>query len=367
MKTEIKENVAYPVPEAPDRIAIPTLPPYDKAMLENGGNASVRMLKNPEDAEKLHTENGRLFYENEDITEKDIEDMLLPAGDGEENADIRLLDLLYTASLYDLWYRNRDKKEGMLIEAKSPAFTEHPVAARFAQLLMAAGYDRSQSSQNRSGILKRLEKQKNLIGVLKDGKRTNMQVITNTGIDGIPLTIAFCSPYMNEIIARVLCANENEIKRSAPGSLPPGHCYDILPRAIKRNASAYCVMRATVNAVAQSGKSPAAVRLRDILADDPDLTRAMERATTTQYHRVTMQRGFSQGWQMLWNDTDLAEAYEDIRLPDPKNGTVLPTNKTIDKMTVNITYAAKRPEKTVDTSVMTILKGWYEVPMEPKT
>lgn len=352
METRNKPVFPEPIQEVPDRIAIPVLPPYDKAMLENRNEASVRRLKNPEEIKELFARNEK---------REDIEDMLIPIDDNEECADIRMLDLLYTADLYDLWFRTYGREGAMTETAFSEDFIGHPVSMRFTRLMMAAEYNRSQTSLAHDKTVERLEKLKKLVGVIKKDKTYVFPVLTYAEITDKPAEIRFISPYMDTVIRDVLYASRDAIARAGSFAVPEGHMYHILSRNVKRNAPAYDVLRSAVNTVAQSETSPATIRLNTVLAESPDLRRALDRTTTTQSRRMTLQRAFIQGWKMLAEDTDLAETYEDIRLPNPESKMAIPTNTNVRNLAVNVTYTKKKVKETMTTG-MTMIKGWKEIP-----
>lgn len=359
---------SMPMSVMPDRLAVPTLQPYDRAMTENGGGASVHRFKNPRDRERIATKNGRLVYgepgSEKDVTCEDLSGLFLRPEEGDENVDVRLLDMLYTIVLYNAWVRNRDENGKMIKEVLAPEFAEHDVTVKLVSLVHMGGRSRSQSVGYKKSVHESFKRLKGMVGTIRGAGDTNLQVVSRLSFGENPNTITFCSPYISEIIARVMRAAGKEAEKTKTGSLPPNHHYMIRTTAAKRNAIAYNVMRSAVNSIVQADKMPVTVRMKNVVKDDPDLERAMARAATIQYRGVILKRAFVQGWELLRDNTDLTERYKNIVLPDPDNRSAIPINRTLEGMAINITHDGPEPEKQESAAGAMMLEGWREVAVE---
>ena len=322
----------------PKALIQPTLSGYQYGLsLYNGGNAYLQPLSS---TDNLRFEDGKLFFKGrlEEVSAAELQN--IKTKEGRADLDLPLLKSFYSIILTDF---EQNKKVNKAIEIYVP------------DLAACLGMRKNLGAEEIKTLLKKTQSFQTIMGVLKEPRNGKMResyyaVLLFEYYDEKRNVISFSSPYMNYLIKTILDKSvrkdrQGKTKLKKDGKTPltvAQHSYLVKTSiASEKNKAAVENVFIIVTGLEQAGGKSYHIAVSTLIERNPQLQqRLAESANATQL----LKRIFTKTWELLRKQTYLENKYKDIKLPDPKDPSVIPTAKSVNSLVIEITHSGKRPE-----------------------
>jgi len=322
----------------PSTLIQPTLSGYQYGLsLYNGGNAYLQPLSS---TDNLRFEDGKLFFKGrlEEVSAAELQN--IKTKEGIADLDLPLLKSFYSIILTDF---EQNKKVNKAIEIYVP------------DLAACLGMRKNLGAEEIKTLLKKTQSFQTIMGVLKEPRNGKMResyyaVLLFEYYDEKRNVISFSSPYMNYLIKTILNKSvrtdrQGKPKLKADKKTPltvASHSYLVKSSiASEKNKAAVENVFIIVTGLEQAGGKSYHIAVSTLIERNPQLQQRLEESTNATQ---LLKRIFTKTWELLRKQTYLADKYKDIKLPDPKDPSVIPTAKSVNSMVIEISHSGKRPE-----------------------
>lgn len=349
-RTKAKAGNTDPLPQSIPSI---TLFPYQNSMTFRNKPDAHLVMMGENITKELEYKDNKLFYRGMAISEIDSDGQIysdgMTIGSSQQELPMSDTDLQTLRFLYGIILEKYSKNMEEIIRkvGEDPdQFLSHSVSIYMPDYLRAIGLPININRDNILRIVHKISDYSKYIGVLQSGRsKTKIYyayrpVIVGLGYDETTNKLTFASPYMNDIITRVLQASieldkHGEPKRSRNGKLltKPTHSHRVQRSILKeRNVRAREIVHIICDLIDETGNHGTPnISFRTIIEDKfPQLKADLDALSNTYNRNRLLHTTFSAAWRYLPKHTDLLTVYKNIQLPDPKNPASIPTMKTLD-------------------------------------
>ena len=354
-KAEAEADREKPLTQCPNKIATPTLPGYEHSLsFHQEGKAYIQHIMINTDGLKF--ENGEMFFEGalEPISTVELKNMSTKKGI--EKIDITLLSFYYSVILTK--YQERLKRGESLGDITSQLTTVYAPDLARAIGIIPTGED---GGLNRTDILRIMDKMKvfhSIVGIMhikrnRKSYESYFPVLNFEGYDSEKNTISFYSPYLIYVVRKIFAEAKELDKKDNPKlnrkgfpRLTPHHSFLIKSTIVKeRNKAAVDNVRIIVQVIEQTGNfGTPHIKASTIVERNEVLKLRLEKDT---HPNRLLSRVFKKTWQLLREQTNLLDAYEDIELPDPEDIRFIPTLGNLDKLVFEFPHKGKKGRKSM--------------------
>lgn len=344
-RTKTKAQDDDIITNMPKSYGIPTFPGFEYSMSFYKDDKTIANLMEPLPYNvELRFRNGNIYIDNgggklREVSEMELENLVT-------KERISYIDLPTLMVFYNI----------ILSEFKESKFKKlrdvHTVY--IPELLSYMGADPRINKEDIARVKKIVEGYHNIIGVYytydtRGNKRRNRYPVLNfEGDSEANNTISFSSPYLNHVINTIhsIAAKrtaKKEILRKKDGTplLTVNHSYLIDPAINKeRNRAAVENVRILVTGIEQAGGKGYHIAASTLVERNVQFA---ERLQNDQHHKAQLlKRVFTKTWELLRTRTYLQDAYENIKLPDPKDPANIPTAKNLSSLVFEIKHDGKK-------------------------
>ena len=335
-RTRKHAEAAGAIVSMPDRLALPTLIPYQHAMTTIDDPAAHLQPITKYLADRLRFENGKLYFEGLDASTVDLVQYYNKTPQAISELDLPTLRALYSVILKDLGEMMTDA-DTIMEKVKDPQYLGHSVKLYLADFMRMTGYEANTSKEAQAFAIAKISSFQRVIGVTEEHARGRVYhsmypVMVWMGYDDKDGTLSFASPYINWLIMTIA---QNAIQRdkqdrpkltsSGKPFMLPNHTYLVKSSIAKeRNKRAVEIVCIVTTLIEQAGDNVPHISARTIVDRCPDLKNALDAATTAN-KTLILKRAFSKAWELLHTHTDLEAVYKNIRFPS-----AIPTSSTLD-------------------------------------
>lgn len=321
----------------PENIALPTLKPYQNAMstVENPA-AHLQPITSPL-ADNLRFEDGVLYFQGMDASRADLVQYYDRRPQAVSNLDLPTLRALYSVILQDVQDASKDP-EKLVSQVSDPRYIEHSVKIYLPDFLKMLGYKPNTSKDGIAFAVAKVMSYNRILGVTREyygGRMYNshLPVMLFMGYEEKDNTIRFISPYMNKLVTVILQASiqmdrkgNPKLKNNGEPFMLPSHSYLVKSSIVKeRNKRAVEIVCVVVTLIEQAGDSIPHIKAQTIVDRCPDLKNALDAAASSSNKNHVLKRAFVKAWDLLPQQTRLAEVYKNIQFP-----TDIPTASQLD-------------------------------------
>lgn len=349
-KAEAEADKEKPLTPCPAQLATPTLSGYEHSLsFHQEGNAYMKHLKIRTDG--LTFENGEMFFKGtlEPISTIELKDM--QTKEGVEEIDIPLLSFYYSVILSK--YQERLQKGESLGEITSQLTTVYaPELARTIGII-PTGEDGGLHRADIHKIMEKMSDFHNILGIMhvkRNGRpqESYFPVLNFEGYDAEKNTISFYSPYLIYVVRKIFDEARELDKKGNPKlnrkgfpRLTPHHSFLIKSTIVKeRNKAAIDNVRIIVQVIEQTGNfGTPHIKASTIVERNEVLKLRLEKDT---HPNRLLSRVFKRTWELLREQTNLLNAYEDIELPDPEDICFIPTTSNLDTLVFEFPHKGKK-------------------------
>lgn len=334
----------------PENAILLTLNKYDDSMQTGEKNGSYMQPINPEFAKCLiiNGHDARLYYHQGNQEYLDVEnsgmdldkyyDMSIAAA---AKLDLMLLRALYSVILLEL-QKELTTLEAMQTALNDPQYIIHSIRIYIPELMKKLGYATARSKATETAILSKIRAFSNVLGVTKTKNSEDLTYKRYTLVmiimdeDEASNTVLLSSPYINQLIMRVMLASVKKDRNKRPmlkkNGAPQMHpAYSSLVRMSignEKNKRAIEIVCEIVKLIEQcgSGHGTPNIKIITLIQKCPDLKIVIDNPdVSTANKNNTLRRTFKKVWELLETKTRLKEAYNDIQFP-----TLIPTMTKLD-------------------------------------
>lgn len=342
-RTSSDARKAGAINKLPTSIAMPTFERFKYSMsLYQEGNAYLQPFTS---TDGLKFKGGKLYFDtNERMQEiSEVELQNLKTKEGIESIDLPFLRIFYSIVLQQ-FERTKCKELKDFITLYIPDLAE------------VLGQQRNLNKEKTERIINAVQSFHNIVGVMKvvkpNGKTDTAyyQVLNFEYYDPRKNTITFSSPYMNYLISTVYDVAIRRDKNNRPKLKASGeplrlatHSYLILSDInAERNKEAVENVFIIVQLIETAGDNIPRIKASTLIERNPQL---QERLEYSKNKRQLLKRNFSKTWELLRSKTRLAEVYDGIVLPDPKDPAYLPNETELENLVIAFPHNGKKTEK----------------------
>lgn len=349
-RTKAKANKSGALTPCPDKLATSTLSGYEHSLsFHQEGKAYMQHLMINTDGLKF--ENGEMFFDGalEPISTVELKNMSTKKGI--EKIDIPLLSFYYSVILTK--YQERLKRGESLGDITSQLTTVYAPDLARAIGIIPTGED---GGLHRTDILKIMDKMSvfhSIVGIMhitRNGKpdKSYFPVLNFEGYDSEKNTISFYSPYLIYVVRKIFSEARELDKKGNPKlnrngfpRLTPHHSFLIKSTIVtERNKAAVENVKIIVQVIEQTGNfGTPHIKASTIIERNEVLKLRLEKDT---HPNRLLSRVFKRTWQLLREQTNLLDAYEDIELPDPEDIRFIPTPGNLDKLVFEFSHKGKK-------------------------
>ena len=326
------------ITEMPKHLAIPTLIPYQDAMSTVANPAAHLQPITQDLADNLRFDEGMLYFQGMEASCADLIEYYNKRPQAVSELDLPTLRALYSVILQELREAIEDPNE-LISRAKDPKYLSHSVRLYLPEVLKMLGYKPNSSRDGVTYAVAKIMRYNRILGVMEEkanGRvyKSHYPVMLFVGHNGKDNTIEFASPYINKLVMTVLHASiqmgkndKPKLKRNGKPFMLPSHSYLVKTSIAKeRNKRAVEIVCIVVTLIEQAGDGGTPhIKARTIVDRCPDLRNALDAANTSSDKGKIIRRAFSKAWQLLPEQTRLAEVYKNIQFP-----TAIPTASQLD-------------------------------------
>lgn len=353
-KAEAEADKEKPLTPCPAQLATPTLSGYEHSLsFHQEGNAYMKHLKIRTDG--LTFENGEMFFKGtlEPISTIELKDM--QTKEGVEEIDIPLLSFYYSVILSK--YQERLQKGESLGEITSQLTTVYaPELARTIGII-PTGEDGGLHRADIHKIMEKMSDFHNILGIMhvkRNGRpqESYFPVLNFEGYDAEKNTISFYSPYLIYVVRKIFDEARELDKKGNPKlnrkrfpRLTPHHSFLIKSTIVKeRNKAAVENVFIIIRLIEQAGNNTPHIKASTIVERNEVLKLRLSKSTNPLQ---LLSRVFKRTWELLREQTNLLEAYKDIKLPDPEDICFIPTPSNLDKLVFEFPHKGKKGRKSM--------------------
>lgn len=336
-RTRREAHKAGALSKLPTSLAVPTLKKYQYSMsLYQDGGAYLQPFTS---TDGLTFKGGKLYFKGEIQEISEVELQNLKTKEGIETIDLPLLRVFYSIVLYQ-FEQTKFKEVKDFITLTVPELAE------------ILGKQSNLNKKDLNDLLIKVQSFHNIVGVLhgtRNGKPTQSYypVLNFEGYDEKKNTISFSSPYMNYLIKTIYNISIRKDKNGKPKLKASGeplrlatHSYLINSNiSTERNKAAVENVFIIVQLIEQAGENLPRIKASTLIERNPQLQERLENSTNK---RQLLKRTFSKTWELLRSKTRLAEFYEGIELPDPKNPAYLPNETELESLVISFPHNGKK-------------------------
>lgn len=332
-----KSQAVGAINDIPNAIAVPTMQNYQYVMsLKAAGNAYMQPLAS---TDGLKFSDGRMYFignELQPVSEVELQNMV--TNEGIESIELGMLRIFYSIILTE-FEKTNCKQLRDVITLYVPDLAE------------SMGLQRNLNKAGIQRIIDNVQSFHNIVGVMhgtRGGKPSQSlyPVLNFEGYDDKKNTISFSSPYMNMVIKTVYKLaiqykkdGEPKLTRRGEPVRIPTHSFLIKASIAKeRNKAAVENVILIVQLIEQCGDNTPHISATTLIERNPQLERRLAEAKNKT---SLLKRTFETTWRILREQTFLQEKYQDIRLPDPKDPAMIPTQKNLDSIVFNFAHKGK--------------------------
>lgn len=341
-RTRREAHKAGALSKLPTSLAVPTLKKYQYSMsLYQDGGAYLQPFTS---TDGLTFKGGKLYFSNsesapnmQEISEIELQN--LKTKEGIESIDLPLLRVFYSIVLYQ-FEQTKCKEVKDFITLTVPELAE------------VLGKQSNLNKKDLNDLLIKVQSFHNVVGVLygtRNGKPTQSYypVLNFEGYDEKKNTISFSSPYMNYLIKTIYNISIRRDKSGKPKLKASGeplrlatHSYLIKSEiSTERNKAAVENVFIIVQLIEQAGENLPRIKASTLIERNPQLQERLENSTNK---RQLLKRTFSKTWELLRSKTRLAEVYDAIELPDPKDPAYLPNESELENLVISFPHNGKK-------------------------
>ena len=349
-RTKAEANKDGALTPCPDKLATSTLIGYEHSLsFHQEGKAYMQHLMINTDGLKF--ENGDMFFDGalEPISTVELKNMSTKKGI--EKIDIPLLSFYYSVILTK--YQERLKRGESLGDITSQLTTVYAPDLARAIGIIPSGED---GGLSRTDILRIMDKMKvfhSIVGIMhikRNGKtdQSYFPVLNFEGYDSEKNTISFYSPYLIYVVRKIFSEaieldkkGNPKLNRNGFPRLTPHHSFLIKSTIVtERNKAAVENVKIIVQVIEQTGNfGTPHIKASTIVERNEVLKLRLEKDT---HPNRLLSRVFKRTWELLHEQTNLLEAYEDIALPDPEDIRFIPTPGNLDKLVFEFPHKGKK-------------------------
>ena len=130
------------------------------------------------------------------------------------------------------------------------------------------------------------------------------------------------------------------LKKSGEPLLLPNHSYLIDGSIAKeRNKAAVENVVIIISMIERAGDNIPRIKASTLIEHNPQLQERLENSTNK---RQLLKRTFAKTWELLRSKTRLADVYEGIELPDPKDPAYLPNETELENLVISFPHNGKK-------------------------
>lgn len=343
-RTRSDARKAGAITKLPTSLAIPTLKGYQNSMSLYKDKESGAYLQLFSSTDKLRFKNGKLYFSNsenapnmQEISEVELQN--LKTKEGIEDIDLSNLRIFYSIIL-DQFQKTKYTELKDIIRVPIPLLAEY------------LGWKANYNKQSVNLLLGKVQSFHNVVGVLhgtRNGKPTQSyyQVLNFEYYDEKNNVVAFSSPYMNYLLRTIFNIavrkdknGKARLKKSGEPLLLPNHSYLIDGSIAKeRNKAAVENVVIIISMIERAGDNIPRIKASTLIEHNPQLQERLENSTNK---RQLLKRTFAKTWELLRSKTRLAEVYEGIALPDPKDPAYLPNETELENLVISFPHNGKK-------------------------
>lgn len=310
--------------EIPDRLPVITNQKYQNALTFNKNSSAY--LQPLSDTGSLMYRDGILHYKGLPATLADLGDLCTESGIGKLN--LVLLRSLYAVIL--------NKISGSLPEYHA---NDEAINIYYPDFSKKIGKSPHIGNTDVKEFINSIKLFETVIGIVDSGTKGSdiLPVLIYRGYNGDKNTISFSSPYIVRVIKDIYKASirvdkkgNARLKKNGEPQILPSYSYLVDMGIVKeRNKTAAEIVFIVTALIEQSGKHTPHIRASTVVERNLPLHKSLEKSTTG-YKNVLLKRAFEKAWELLKDKTYLTEVYKNIKLPDPKDTSSIPTTFTLD-------------------------------------
>ena len=321
--------------DVPDRLALPSRESFEGVLstIENPNGYLLPIA--PPVIPELRFENGILYFQDMEASKVGLVRFKDRTPEAVEKIDTPLLHALYTIQLQQTLARIETPEDLMeVIEEYSRL--DHTATIYMPSLLKMLGYKPNCGKDEEDAIFEKIRDLEDIFGGCekrRSGKRAfynYLPVMKVMGRDEDENTISFVSPYINDVIRRILDDSRQKNKDGSPRKMRsgepfmnPSHSYLVKSTIAKeKNKRAVEIVFALAVLVDQAGNGTPNIRVQTLVDRCPNLKAALDAAPNAKRKNAILQRAFSRAWQLMEEQTIIRGAYEEVELP-----TLIPTTR----------------------------------------
>lgn len=350
LRTRRQAEQAGAITSMPKTLAIPTLPPYQNAMMPIKNPTAYLQPITEALAHGLMYKDGVLYFNGQPAVGFDLTKFYDHDRKAVSGLDLPTLWALYSIVLKEIEPIAKDPEKAAAL-AKDRQFLGHHFDLYVPKFLEMLGYTpRGRGQADVAFAIAKVSSYEHLLGIIKEwGFRefnSPYPVVTFMGYDDKTNCIHVSCPYLNILVQTIIKTSiktdkkgEPKLKRNGKPMMKPANSY-LIKRGIckERNVRAVIIVGIVVTLIEQAGSprkgrtdpewddpSVPSISARTIIERCPDLKEALDTAKTSSDKNKILKRAFSKAWELLRTHTYLTKAYKEIKLP-----TTIPTASNLD-------------------------------------
>lgn len=318
-------------------LALPSRYPYERAFSTIANQAAYLQPILPKLAAGLRFENGTLYFKKVKASKIDLVKFYDNGKEAVSKIDLPLLLALYTICLQEAENRMENLDS---IEAMNGYLDriDRSVTIRMPELLRMMGYSPNGNKKQEDIILAKIMGFADILGVMKDPQGNGMRcsyypVMKLLDREESENSISIASPYINEVIRRILLdgiqkdeKGNPKLKRNGKPLTYASNCFLVKSSIVKsKNRRAVEIVCALAVLVAQAGSNGKPnIRTKKLIERCPDLKNALEAAPNAKRRNTILERAFAGAYDLLETQTTIKEKYKEVEFP-----TAIPTTKSL--------------------------------------
>ena len=326
----------------PTWIALPTLKEYQNALSTTIKKNSLAYLQpiTKELASNLNFENGKLYFFGSDASNVDFSQYY---DNRQKKLDLSTLLALYSVILQEVEDTAKDANK-IISQVNDPQYLSYKVKIYLPEFLKMLGYKQNLSNDGIESVVDKIRSYSRIIGVIKksyDARKSRkddyhyypvMQLVEHNKEEN---TVQIFSPYINKLIMTILKASiqmdkegNPKLKGNGQPFLMPSHSHLVKSSISKeRGKGAVEIVCVVVVLIEQAGKRTPHIKVKTIVDRCPRLKNSFDSAATSSDKGKVLKRAFKRAWELLPQQTRLAEVYKNIKFP-----TFIPAACELDKV-----------------------------------
>ena len=342
--------------DTPDRLALPSRESFEGVLstIENPNGYLLPLV--PFVLPDLHFENGKLYFQDMDATAADLVMFKDKTPEAVKKIDVPLLHALYTIQLQQTLERIATP-EDLMAMLENYGRMNHAATIYVPSLLRMLGCKPNGGKDAEDIVFKKIRDLEDIYSAIEKRRasaRTYYQylpVMKVMGRNENENTISFVSPYINDVIMRILDDSLQRTKSGKPKKmrsggpfLCPNHCYLVKSAIAKeQNKRAVEIVFVLAVLISRSGSGTPNIRIQKLVDRCPNLKAALDAAPDAKRKNTVLKRAFSKAWQLLDEQTIIRDAYKEVELP-----TLIPTTKKMQEVIYIRHKGRKQPAERQD-------------------